>query len=338
MTTSVFVSGATGYIAQHVIKLLVTKGYNVVGSVRTAEKGKNLVKLFDTGSFTYEVVPKLEAPGAFDQALEKHPEVSVFLHTASPVSFNVQDVEKELLLPAVEGTKNVFSAIKAHGSQIKHVVVTSSVAALLNPARNQDPTFTVNEDSWNPITWEQAKENAMNGYFGSKKFAEKAAWDFLESEKPNFTLNTVLPVYVFGPQAFDSEVKGELNYSAEIINKLLKLGPNDEVPAQQGAFVDVRDVAKAHLAAFEGGLSNQRLLLRTGGFTAQRVLDIINAKFVNLRGQLPTGTPEKGEPENTGSKTDNSRTKELLNYPAIDLENCVVDSVTQLVKSQKKVF
>lgn len=42
MTRTVFVSGASGFIAQNIVKLLIEKGYNVIGTVRTAEKGENL--------------------------------------------------------------------------------------------------------------------------------------------------------------------------------------------------------------------------------------------------------------------------------------------------------
>jgi hypothetical protein len=39
----------------------------------------------------------------------------------------------------------------------------------------------------------------MMGYRASKTFAEKAAWDFLEKEKPNFSVATINPPMVFGP-------------------------------------------------------------------------------------------------------------------------------------------
>lgn len=39
----------------------------------------------------------------------------------------------------------------------------------------------------------------MSGYRASKTFAEKAAWDFVEKEKPNFALATINPPMVFGP-------------------------------------------------------------------------------------------------------------------------------------------
>jgi nucleoside-diphosphate-sugar epimerase len=39
----------------------------------------------------------------------------------------------------------------------------------------------------------------MMGYRASKTFAEKAAWDFIEQEKPNFSISTINPPMVFGP-------------------------------------------------------------------------------------------------------------------------------------------
>ncbi|GEQ69533.1 hypothetical protein JCM33374_g3205 [Metschnikowia sp. JCM 33374] len=197
--TTVFVSGATGFIAQHIVQLLISKGYNVVGTVRSAEKGDHLKKLLGSDAFSYEIVPDVEPVGAFDEALKNHPEVTVFLHTASPFHFKATDIEKELLKPAIEGTKNALNAIKTYGPQIKRVVVTSSYAAMMDLSKLNDPSHIDTEESWNPSTWEQAKEGPIQGYLASKTFAERAAWDFVKEEKPLLTINYVNPVYVFGP-------------------------------------------------------------------------------------------------------------------------------------------
>ncbi|KAJ8134992.1 hypothetical protein OY671_011795, partial [Metschnikowia pulcherrima] len=140
------------------------------------EKGEHVTKLFNSPNFTYEVVPSLTTPGAFDDVVKNHPEVTVFLHTASPVSFKVLDVENDMLIPAVEGTKNALNAIQKYGQQIKHVVVTSSVMASVSVAQINDPSIRITEDSKSPVTWEEAKANSVIAYFGAKKFAENAAW------------------------------------------------------------------------------------------------------------------------------------------------------------------
>ena len=46
-STTVFVSGANGFIAQHVVKQLLNKGYSVVGTVRSAAKGDSLKQYYE---------------------------------------------------------------------------------------------------------------------------------------------------------------------------------------------------------------------------------------------------------------------------------------------------
>ena len=334
--TTVFVSGATGFIAQHVIKLLLENSYKVVGSVRSEAKGKHLASLMNSEAFSFEVVERIETPGAFDEALKKHPEVTVFLHTASPFHFNVTDNEAELLIPAVNGTKNALDAIKTYGPNVKKVVVTSSYAAISTLSKIKDPNHTNDETTWNEITWEEAKSHPHLAYRGSKTFAEQAAWDFVKVEKPGFVLNTVNPVYVFGPQAFDSEIKPSLNTSSELLNGFLKLTPDSEVPSLEGPFVDVRDVAKAHLVAFEKDLPNERLLLFSSRFSGQDILDVINKSIPKLKGEVPVGQPGRGEEiAATMCKIVNEKTKGILGFPLIDLETSVVDSLTQILNNLK---
>lgn len=337
--TSVFLSGATGYIAQHIAQDLVSHGYKVVGTVRSTEKGDRLKKNLGS-NFTYEIVKDIGVKGAFDEALKAHPEVTVFLHTASPFHFNVQDVEKDLLNPAVEGTKNALSAIATHAPQVTRVVVTSSYASIFTIEKDADSKNHFDEDSWNEITWEEAKADPAHGYCGSKTFAEKAAWDFVKNEKPHFKLSTVNPSYVFGPQAFSSEVTDTLNTSAEIINSVLKLKPDDEVPSVSGLYVDVRDVAKAHRIAFEKeDAAGQRLFTSsTQRFHAQDILDIVNENFSQLKGKIPVGKPGSGTELTKGNASvNNDRTKKLLGFEFINLKKSVIDTIQQLLDVNKKL-
>ena len=91
---------------------------------------------------------------------------------------------------AVNGTVGILKAIKKSAPTVKRVVITSSFAAILRiPGPPKGHVYT--EKDWNPITDEEALENPANGYRASKTFAERAAWDFVQKEKPNFTLATV---------------------------------------------------------------------------------------------------------------------------------------------------
>jgi nucleoside-diphosphate-sugar epimerase len=55
------------------------------------------------------------------------------------------------------------------------------------------------ETDWNPATWEDGiKGDLGNTYSVSKKVAEKAAWEFMETVKPHFSLITLMPPGVYG--------------------------------------------------------------------------------------------------------------------------------------------
>ncbi|KAK7683963.1 hypothetical protein QCA50_012939 [Cerrena zonata] len=314
--TTVFVSGATGFIAIHIVKVLLDKNYTVIGSVRSAEKGDALAKQLGSSKFSYEVVPDIAKEGAFDEALQNHPEIKVFLHTASPFHFKATDVEEELLKPAVGGTTNALKAITKYGGQIENVVITSSYAAVSTSSKEKNPAHTNNEESWNEITWDEALIDSFAGYRGSKKFAEKAAWDYVKENKVNFKINYINPSFVFGPQAFPLS------------------SPNDPIPTTAGGFVDVRDVAKAHLVAFEHNLQNQRLILNAGRFNGQTILDVLHENFPELDSKLPVGTPGSDKEELKQYATiDNSKTRQILGFPLIGIKETVVDSVKQILNN-----
>lgn len=336
MSTTVLVSGASGFVALHTVKQLLQKGYTVVGSVRSTEKGENLKKLLNSDRFSYEIVKDIVPADAFDDFVKNHPEATVFLHTASPFNFTSTDVENDLLKPAVNGTKSALTAIKKYGPQIKRVVVTSSYVAMADFAAVQSPSVVINEQSWSPLDWETSLLNGVLGYCGSKKLAEKAAWEFVETEKPNFVLSTVNPVYVFGPQAFDELVKDNLNTSSEIINNILKLKSSDaEYPQTSGYVVDVRDVAEAHIVAFEKDETKEkRLFLTTGPFTEQTILDVLHKDLPDLSKNYPVGKPGSDKERLVGQYTlDNQWTRDVLGFKLKTVEETIRDSAAQILRS-----
>lgn len=331
----VFISGATGFIAQHIVKLLIEAGYKTIGSVRSEEKGENLKSLLKSAGlksdlFSYVIVKDIGGKGAFDDALKAHPEVTIFLHTASPFTFEVNDVEKDLIKPAIEGTINALNAVKVYGKNVQRVVVTSSYAAI---GDFSTPGKAVSEDSWNPTTYEQSLANPFAGYIGSKKLAEKEVWKFVEANKPQWEVTVINPVYVFGPQTFEVKDKSKLNTSNEIINAILTAGKKNEEPQQYaGYFIDVRDVAKAHIVAFEKKeAAGHRLLLAESPFTSAEIYDIIEKDFPKLKSELPPLDKSKGPKlEDTESVINNDKTREILGFKFIDLKKSIDDTVAQL--------
>lgn len=339
--TTVLISGASGFIAAHTIQQLLAKGYSVAGTVRSEEKGQTLSRQLKSPKFSYEIVKDLEAEGAFDQFVKNHPEATVFLHTASPFHFNITDVAKELLEPAVSGTVNVLKAIKKFGPQIERVVVTSSYAAMADITQPLTSETVDNEDTWSPLTWETSLKDAVFGYFGSKALAERAAWDFVKTEKPNFVLSVVNPVYTFGPQPFFEQAKaGTLNTSSEIISGLLKLKPEDDGWLHSNAdAVDVRDVAAAHLVAFEKEeAKNKRLLLQSGPFSEQTIVDVLHEEFPELTKNVPVGKPGSDVEQFKKKATiDNSRTRAILGFKLRTVQESVRDSAQQIFEARNLI-
>lgn len=334
---TVFVSGASGFIAQHIVKLLIAKGYDVVGTVRSAAKGDKL-KANVGPKFTYELVHDISAPNAFDAAISAHPEVTVVLHTASPFFYDTTDPEHDLVIPAINGTTSILAAIKKFAPQVKRVVVTSSDAAIYSSVDEQNAALSFDESSWNNILYEEAIKDPVAAYYGAKSFGEKAAWKFFE-ENPDVQakLSVVNPVYVFGPQAFENEVGDKLNTSNELIHDLTKLGPTDTFTIDKGGFVDVRDVAKAHLAAFEeDNTIGKRLFMTNGQFSTQMMVDVIRDKFPQLN--LPAGNPGAG-PEHikTLGRVSNAATRTILGFEFVPLEKTVEDTVKQILERKLKL-
>lgn len=322
--STVLLTGATGFIAKHIIKALIDDGYTVVGTARSAEKGDVLVERFGS-KFSYEVVTDITKAHAFDDLVKNHPEAEAFLHTASPVTVASDDPETNVIVPAINGTVSALQAVKEFGPQIKRFVMTSSYAAILD--LNADSKTVLNEDSWNPLGRNDANGSGILGYCISKTYAEKAVWEFMESQKPNFTVNYINPVYVFGPQVFPEDAK-TANLGADFLAALLNLKPTDQVPQFTGNFIDVRDVARAHVTAMTTDLVNQRFLLSEASFNAQSLLNIINANF-DLK--LPVGVPENDKAGLENEATiDNSKTKKVMG-PFIQLEKSIKDTVSQLV-------
>ncbi len=98
--------------------------------------------------------------GSFDKAVENS---EIVFHTASPCTFNTliityikvffvppdqkEEAEQKLVKVAVDGTNNVLSSVTRVGKAVKRVVLTSSVAAVVNPLKPHSENIT--DDDWN---------------------------------------------------------------------------------------------------------------------------------------------------------------------------------------------
>ncbi len=296
----------------------------MVTTVRSEEKGQALLGVFPKDSFTYVVVKDIGAEGAFDEAVKADPPFDAVIHTASPYHYNVQDNKRDMIDPAVNGTVGILKAINEFAKQVKQVVVTSSFAAMSNPT---NPPAVYNEDAWNPMTMEEslATTNPQVAYRASKVFAEKAAWDFVKTQKPSFTLTVTNPPMIYGPMRHPLSSLADLNTSNKRILDLMQ--GRKGAQATSPMYVDVRDLALAHVRAIElPEAAGERFFVCAGMATEKDTCDIIRKAFpdlaANLRDDVGSTLPS--------FRVDNSKSVKILGLKFRSYEETIVDTVKAL--------
>ena len=150
---------------------------------------------------------------------------------------------------------------------MQRVVLTSSIAAITGTS----DSIIFTEEHWAPT-------EDIGPYQKSKTLAEKAAWDFVKNldNENKFDLVVVNPGLVIGP------LLGRNSRDSTSTASVLKI-LNNELPALVNvgfSFVDVRDVAAAHIAAMEvpEAVGNRHILYGSSMWMKE-VADVIAKEF-----------------------------------------------------------
>jgi nucleoside-diphosphate-sugar epimerase len=268
-----------------------------VTTVRTANKGETVVASLREEQrqlVSFALVDDVAREGAFDAVLQDG-QFDFVIHTASPYQLRVEDPVRDLLDPALRGTTGLLRSVQKLAPSVRRVVLTSSSAAMLNPARH---AAVYDESCWRPMTWAEA-QLPQNAYEASKVFAERAAWALVNGSddvetagetaatgRPpatSFDLAVINCTYTFGPvQRWLSTWEG-VNASNQrirdcVLGRWKTADGHGDVPPTRPVFtwVDVRDVALAHVRAMEipqaGG---HRFYVVGGHFSNGRLANIV---------------------------------------------------------------
>lgn len=132
----VMVTGATGYVAGWLIKRLLEEGKTVHAAVRDPSRVAKLSHLNAMasslpGELKYFKTDLLEE-GSYGEAMKG---CGVVFHTASPFTSKISDPQRDLVDPAVKGTRNVLETANATKS-VKRVVLTSSCASIYGDSQD----------------------------------------------------------------------------------------------------------------------------------------------------------------------------------------------------------
>lgn len=327
---AVLVTGASGFIAKHIVRELLERGYDVRAGVRS-ERGRAQVEaLFPESSLEFVSLDLLEDDG-WDDAMRG---VDVLMHTASPFPSGEPKDPETLIRPAVDGTMRALVA--AHANGVRRVILTSSCAAIYKPA-GADPTRPKTHADWTDPDGEDT-----SAYEASKTLAERAAWDFV-AEHPEMALTTVNPGMVYGPP-MDEHYGSSLELVAQFATGLLPAYPRMNMPG-----VDVRDVARIHVGAIENDATvGQRLPANAGALYLSEIAGAIGSALPDKRistAQLPTWLVKAlapvvpvlryaGKNLAYNGEVDGSDAPRMLGFEYIPTRDAVAASATYLAASR----
>ena len=325
----VLVTGATGYIALHCIQQLLDKGYAVNGSIRSPERKNEVIDALKKCNTSTENLNlfnfDLTSDEGWDEGMQG---CDYLLHIASPLA--LQNYEEEYFVkPAVEGSMRALNFAKKHN--VKKVVLTSSVAAIFETGTEK--VFYDESD------WSDPNSSKISNYAKSKTLAEKAAWDFIEQENNPFEFTVINPALVIGPS-----LSGDLGVSNTAIEMVVTGKMPVAIPIQFG-FVDVRDVASAHILAMENKSSNgERFalaecdlwykdiakLLRENGFKKAPTFAVpvwLAKIMANFNQQLKVTAPYLGRVRSVAKTT---KAKDILGWNPRPSEESILEIANQI--------
>jgi nucleoside-diphosphate-sugar epimerase len=238
----VAVTGATGYLASWVVHELLSRGATVHATVRDPGKAARTKYLRDMAEELpgeLKLFPgDLLARGSFAAAFEG---CTTVLHTASPfIIGKVKDPQRELVDPALEGTRNVLSQVNETPS-VRRVVLTSSTVAVYGDTADCAAAGGVlREEHWNTTSTLHHQP-----YSYSKTVAEREAWKIADAQD-RWKLVVINPSFIFGPSLPPSRRDGaSIEFLRNTIGGKWRTGTVDVM----SGWVDVRDVAFAHAEA-----------------------------------------------------------------------------------------
>ncbi|KAJ4971968.1 hypothetical protein NE237_005067 [Protea cynaroides] len=265
---TVCVTGAAGFIGSWLVMKLLQRGYFVNATVRdpgNLKKVKHLLDLPHSDTRLKLWKADLVDEGSFDEPIQGC--TGVF-HVATPMDFESQDPENEVIKPAVNGMLNIMrSCLKA--KTVRRVVFTSS-AGTVNVQEEQLSEY--DETKWSDLEFIRAKKMTGWMYFASKILTEKAAWEF--AEQNNMDLITIIPTLVVGPFIMPS-------MPPSLTTALALITGNEAHYSilKQIQFVHLDDLCNSHIFLFEHPEAKGRYICSSHQATIFDLAKMLREKF-----------------------------------------------------------
>src|SRR4051812_5744009 len=235
--TSVLVTGATGFLGEHLCRVLVEEGHIVRGLARSRSA---VLEELGVEHVRGDVLSADDLQRALDG-------VSAVFHLAGAVSRDPDDAQRMMRLH-VDGTRKVLEQMSAFG--VRRMILASTSG-----------TIGVSKDE--EILDESAPyaEQIVAGwpYYASKIYQERLA--FAQGEPLGIEVVAVNPTLLLGPG------DRRLSSTGDVRKFLKRQIPT--IPDGGVSFVDARDAAEATASALERGRAGERYLLGGPNWTTK---------------------------------------------------------------------
>jgi dihydroflavonol-4-reductase len=316
MSSKVLVTGGSGYLGTQLIAALLRDGREVRATVRSLDVEAGVVAAVrrdgaDAAGLEL-VAADLTSDDGWPAALKGVEEVH---HVASPIPSTQPKDPDELIVPARQGTVRVLRAARDAGA--RRVVLTSSFAAVgYSPKAVRDYT---------EADWTDPDTPGLPPYPRSKAIAERAAWDFTETEGGDTQLVVMNPTFIAGPSLVPA-LRSSLTAFKAIIE-----GTMPALPRQRFGVVDVRDVAEAHITAMAtpAAAGKRYLLLADGPTITWLGLAQILRDYLGPAGGHVTTDEAPGE-DQSPLTIHNDRAKRELGWQPRPAETTITETADSL--------
>lgn len=248
----ILVTGASGFIGQHLLRFLSAKGEEVRALYNKNAPSGELKELPNVDWCKYNLLDIYDVAEAMYGVTEVY-------HCAAMVSFDPAHRE-EMLHFNVESTANLVNQALEQG--IRKLVYVSSIAAL---GRATEEGHEITED----VEWEESKHNSV--YSQSKYLAEMEVWRAIAEGLDAAIVN---PAPVLG--------EGDWEQGSARLMKIV----HSEFPFYTGgltAWVDVHDVVTAMYMLMKSEVTAERFILSVGNYAYKDVF----TKMAHALGKKP---------------------------------------------------